>query len=386
MQSMSELQPTIRINSLDITNYKGIKHLYIEFPSPVMDYDPDILVIGGKNGLGKTSILECAMLLLIFLHEENKQFRLQERRTYTTVDIPDLLIHGGEEEAVISGEIERSERSDKEKDKNGFKTVIIKLSILIRRDGTISVSRTPALLSVREDLCKSSDGGYGYDHRDNLPEDFYRFLQIISGFDQNPLISEMYLFFHSYRKVMEGNPELGQMISDDSSGIIRPLKQSSKMSSFKLTILRMMMSQADLFESDSFISKENDAFSVLNNLMETYADGRISKLRPSKDNTIDIRIKPLRDEESYSFDGLSSGQKEMISTLFMIWNTTRKNPAVVFIDEPELHLNAGWHRNFVHKLLELVPDNQYIISTHSEDVMASVKKDNRLLILEQDLN
>jgi len=386
VQSMSESQPTIRINNLDITHYKGIKHLHIEFPSPVMDYDPDILVIGSKNGLGKTSILECAMLLLIFLDEENKQFRIQQRRTHTTVDIPDLLIHGGEEEAVISGEIEQSERSDKEKDKTGFKTVIIKLSIHIRRDGTISVSRTPTLLSVRENLCTNSGRGYAYDQRDNIPDDFYRFLQIISGFDQNPLISEMYLFFHSYRKVMEGNPELGQMISDDSLGMIRPLKQSSKMSSFKLTILRMMMSQADLFESGTAISNENDAFSVLNNLMEIYAGGKISKLRPSKDNTIDIRIKPLTDEESYSFDGLSSGQKEMISTLFMIWNTTWKNPAVVFIDEPELHLNTGWHRNFVHKLLELVPDNQYIISTHSEDVMASVKKDNRLLILEQDLN
>ena len=49
--------------------------------------------------------------------------------------------------------------------------------------------------------------------------------------------------------------------------------------------------------------------------------------------------------------------------------------------DPEMHLNAEWHRTFIHNLLELIPKNQYIISTHSEEVMDTVNKENRILLL-----
>ena len=53
---------------------------------------------------------------------------------------------------------------------------------------------------------------------------------------------------------------------------------------------------------------------------------------------------------------------------------------MVFIDEPELHLNAQWHRGFVKNLIGLAPQNQYIIATHSEDIMDSVSEDRRALL------
>ena len=81
-----------------------------------------------------------------------------------------------------------------------------------------------------------------------------------------------------------------------------------------------------------------------------------------------------------AFEALSSGQKEIISTLFTIWSATYHQPSVVLIDEPELHLNAEWQRIFVSKLVELAPKNQYILATHSEEIFASVAKDRRLLL------
>ncbi len=157
------------------------------------------------------------------------------------------------------------------------------------------------------------------------------------------------------------------------------------MSAFKLQILRSLMAQADLFEFREEI-ESNETIDALNKLLSTYAGGTISKLRPSPDNTVDFRVKPVGREESFTFDGLSSGQKEIISTLFLIWYHTRNRPSVVFIDEPELHLNAQWHRSFVNNLTDLAPPpNQYIIATHSEDVMDSVSKHRRaLLSVDQD--
>ncbi|NQU64387.1 MAG: AAA family ATPase, partial [SAR324 cluster bacterium] len=66
---------------------------------------------------------------------------------------------------------------------------------------------------------------------------------------------------------------------------------------------------------------------------------------------------------------------------FLIWHHTQKSPCVVLIDEPELHLNSQWHRGFVKKLINLAPHNQYIIATHSEDIMDSVDEDRRILLL-----
>jgi predicted ATPase len=91
----------------------------------------------------------------------------------------------------------------------------------------------------------------------------------------------------------------------------------------------------------------------LNSLIQRYCGGQIENLCPLPDNKIDIRIKPINGKESFSFDGLSSGQKEMISTLFLIWKNTKEQPSIVLIDEPELHLNAEWHGDFAEGVTKI---------------------------------
>ena len=64
----------------------------------------------------------------------------------------------------------------------------------------------------------------------------------------------------------------------------------------------------------------------------------------------------------------------------MIWENTRNKPSIVLIDEPELHLNTQWHRTFIGDLLTYAPCNQYIIATHSEQIMDSVDYDSRMML------
>ena len=99
-------------------------------------------------------------------------------------------------------------------------------------------------------------------------------------------------------------------------------------------------------------------------LIMKYARRTISKLRLSKDSTIDIRINTVDSDDSFSFDGLSSGQREIISMLFLIWFLTRIRPSVVLINEPELLSNAREHRKFINDLVSLAPLKQYILATH----------------------
>jgi predicted ATP-binding protein involved in virulence len=74
----------------------------------------------------------------------------------------------------------------------------------------------------------------------------------------------------------------------------------------------------------------------------------------------------------------------VIATLFLIWRNTAEQPGIVLIDEPELHLNAEWHGDFVEQLRKLAPRNQYILATHSEEIFRSVDESRRALLVPDD--
>ena len=356
MSKRARLQATIR--RISIRNYKGIDEVNLELPGPRMKEDPDVVVIGSQNGLGKTSILECCSLLLSTLMTDRKQFPIVDTRLWP-INVPDLLIRAGTVRFELNGEISLGRRS-------------YSVSLHVNRRGNARVAG--------EDLEHARDSFGVVGKKESVSEDL---LSAISGLSADPVVAESFLLFHSYRKVQEGNPELGMMAEDRS---LRPFRMRRRLdfsaSHFKMTILRSLMQRADLFELLE-VENPNMAIDTLNDLLEFYAGGRISKLRPGADNTVDFRIAPDGGGESFTFDGLSSGQKEIISTLFLVWYHTQERPSVVLIDEPELHLNAQWHRSFVSKLFELAPRNQYIVATHSVDVMDSVEEDRRVILSSQ---
>ena len=47
-----------------------------------------------------------------------------------------------------------------------------------------------------------------------------------------------------------------------------------------------------------------------------------------------------------------------------------KSPAVVLIDEIDLHLHPGWQRHITTALKETFPNCQYLLSTHSPQVLS----------------
>ena len=123
------------------------------------------------------------------------------------------------------------------------------------------------------------------------------------------------------------------------------------------------------------------ALERLKNLMDEYADGHVERMRMLGEGMIEIPIVPKNGGPPFPFDGLSSGQKEIVSTLFLIWRYTKDQPSIVLIDEPELYLNAGWHRSIVYDLEKLLPHNQYIFTSLSEDIFDAIDEEHRMLII-----
>ena len=96
--------------------------------------------------------------------------------------------------------------------------------------------------------------------------------------------------------------------------------------------------------------------------------------------------------EELRVDQLSDGEK---CTLAMVGDLARRmaiaNPAredpldgagVVLIDEVDLHLHPGWQRHVVSALEETFPNCQFLVSTHSPQVVSHVAPE-RIWLLER---
>ena len=150
---------------------------------------PDIFVMGSENGLGKTAIIECCSLLLLAATRGEENFDLQDR--FYSVDVPELIIRAGSQHTEISGDIEFGKESGTVK-------------IRIDRRGIVKISGDDTLLKkiIKSELF------YPERETDDL-------VNAVCGFTPNPVVEKTFLLFHSYRKVQEGNPELGEMVERD---------------------------------------------------------------------------------------------------------------------------------------------------------------------------
>ena len=110
-----------------------------------------------------------------------------------------------------------------------------------------------------------------------------------------------------------------------------------------------------------------------------------------------IRRSPLRMEvtkngKRLTVNQLSDGEKILIAMIgdlarrMAIANPDSTKPlegsGIVLIDEIDLHLHPRWQRMIVPKLLEVFPNCQFILSTHSPHVITHVQPES-LFLLEQ---
>ncbi|MGI6300536.1 MAG: AAA family ATPase [Verrucomicrobiota bacterium] len=61
----------------------------------------------------------------------------------------------------------------------------------------------------------------------------------------------------------------------------------------------------------------------------------------------------------------------------------RKTPGIVMIDEVDMHLHPEWQQIILSSLLEAYPSIQFIVTTHSPQVLTTVKAENIRLISDQ---
>ncbi|MBE9488299.1 MAG: AAA family ATPase [Bacteroidetes bacterium] len=103
-----------------------------------------------------------------------------------------------------------------------------------------------------------------------------------------------------------------------------------------------------------------------------------------------IKMTIEKDGKKIFVDQLSDGEKIYIALIgdlcrkLVLANPTLKDPlqgeGIVLIDEIDLHLHPNWQIEIVPKLIEVFPNVQFIVTTHSPHVINSVKKENIRII------
>ena len=112
-----------------------------------------------------------------------------------------------------------------------------------------------------------------------------------------------------------------------------------------------------------------------------------------------VRRNPLRMEvekngKTLKVNQLSDGEKCLMALVgdlarrMAIANPLRANPlegeGVILIDEIDLHLHPKWQRMIIPKLLDVFPNAQFIISTHSPHVITQVQPESLFLLKQTD--
>ena len=70
-----------------------------------------------------------------------------------------------------------------------------------------------------------------------------------------------------------------------------------------------------------------------------------------------------------TLDQLSSGEKQMLLLTLKLF-LTNEQPAIVFMDEPEISMHISWQNQLIDVMRELNPFAQLFVTTHSPSVLS----------------
>jgi predicted ATP-binding protein involved in virulence len=93
----------------------------------------------------------------------------------------------------------------------------------------------------------------------------------------------------------------------------------------------------------------------------------------------------MTDQRLLPFHMLSDGYRNLIAmTADIAWRALQLNPhdshrldhtqGVVLIDEIDLHLHPKWQRSVLHQLIDIFPRIQWVVTTHSPQVLSSAQR------------
>lgn len=333
----------IRVTNISMENFRGMERVIIGF-------HPNMNVIVGINGSGKSSILDCLAILLARLFSKIG-LTYASGRIFSDLDVSNgkdythntIQIEYNDE--AVKWVMGRSARFSKQKFNMSYNTEVNKFAKHIL-DGVAS-----------GDI-------------QNIPFAVY--------YPTNRAVFDIPLRIHRKHDF--------EQISVYDSALI------GKRNDFRI-FFEWFRKRED-YENEVRLSGSVDRYSFRDRQLESVRRA-IANMLPGFSGLKINRYPRLRmviSKSGYelSVNQLSDGEKCLIALIgdlarrLAIANPGIDNPlngsAIVLIDEIELHLHPTWQSMMVSFLNKIFPNCQFILTTHSPQVLTHVQKDSIILI------
>jgi predicted ATP-binding protein involved in virulence len=359
----------MRIKKLELNNFRGFKELEINFP------ESNLLVLVGINGSGKSSILDCiAMFFSQFVSLLPKKRDRRDGEFEITEN--DINI-----DAEVTGNI---------------------MTMKSNLDYEISYDNTFSWRIWKSRTEKSTTIGAG--RVLSVPSDYKGLLH--KEIHKKPDLNLTVLVYYQNQKIFLESPEKsgpGEYESSQYYAYEGAFKKGIHdfddfISWFKDE--EDWENQQKIKEGLGFVNKNLEVIrraiqTFLNEIPSTdFSHLHVVRTKKDKafrfDNRYESSLVIEKDGRSLKLEQLSDGEKML---LLVVSDLARRlsiaNPGlddalqgkgVVLIDEVDLHLHPQWQREVIPALRRTFPNCQFIVTTHSPQVLSNVEKENVLIL------
>ena len=333
----------MKIKQLRMQSFRGIGDLTIAF-------DPQLNIIIGNNGSGKSSILDCLSVFLNHISDEIK-FLYQagyHPNRFTASQVKDIFL----DDDIATGSSKRKIEIQLESTLNS-----LNFQHIIKKDrGDISKLSTQIddlhlAIPLLQELVNAK----------NIPIMIYYSVKRDLLFDEPQLSKEVNTsnsILDVYNRAFTG----GQVVFTGFFEWFKLLEE-----------LENELIRDDPNYRDKQLKSVRQAIYTF---LPEFKDLRIRR-RP------ELRMTITKNGAELKINQLSDGEKNLLAMVgdlarrLAIANPEMEKPeqgsGVVLIDEIELHLHPKWQRMVIPALLRTFPNCQFIITTHSPQVLGEVK-------------
>lgn len=385
----------LRLRQLKIHDFRALKALDLKFT------DDNMTVIIGNNGAGKTSVLDAIAMSASWLHNR-------------------IVKNGGNGETIEDFDFTLGSESGYSSIAARFKlnnNVFAEIELAKPHIG--SNAKKKNVIGEITKIGRIYKHANSLDSRFNLPLLAYytvsRALDIsrkdVSKFDETAMITDnskfdgyansldgkadFMGFFRWFKRIDDIDKHRSQS-TDKNSELIDQLKAIAKPDAQIQALLQQ------LAPSSPQASKEEtaDGHGLNINEIKKVLNTAVSYFMPGYGN-LAIQVEPRlsltleKNQQKLNVLQLSQGEKTLLALLLditrrlIVLNPALTNPlhghGIVLIDEFDLHLHPQWQRTIIRGLPKLFKNCQFIVTTHSPQILGEVKP-AQVMILQQNEN
>lgn len=342
----------MKVKRLKINSFRGIGDLTLEFDQT----EPTVFI--GINGVGKSSILDCLAILLSLFMELIQHPPSIERRLRSRHEIRNRRLFSGQD--ITNG---CTDTSNEITISLGLEEVSWSLSRLQTRRSGYTSENPKALEAVVEEIYRQ----WRRSPESNIPLTVY--YPVNRAVLDIPLeIPEEHLFkqIDAYAQALEG-------------------VQIGFGSFFQWFRALEDLENEERRDDPGYRNRQLEAVrQAIYSLLDGFSNLRVRRSP--------LRMTVTKQGQELIVNQLSDGEKGLLALVgdlarrLAIANPGLADPlqgsGVVLIDEIELHLHPKWQREIIPALTRTFPNCQFIVTTHSPQVISEVKPEG-IYILER---